>query len=242
MTTADWKEWALSLLFPLHCFLCGKPLPDTGWLCPSCTPPEAAGFCTCGKPPAECICQRMEGCCQAVVPAWVYTQGVERGIHRFKYDGCSYYAPFLGQAVARAVQEQLGEVPFDWVTYVPTSRARLRERGYCQTQLLARETAARLGLPVKSGILAHTGEGTQQARQKGLRDRQANAEKNFTLAKRPDLTGQRVLLVDDVYTSGSTLFRCAGLLSGLGAQVWAAAVASAVRHKDACQGGGNVVS
>ena len=108
---------------------------------------------------------------------------------------------------------------------------------------LARETAARLGLPVKSGILAHTGEGTQQARQKGLRDRQANAEKNFTLAKRPDLTGRRVLLVDDVYTSGSTLFRCAGLLSGLGAQVWAAAVATAVRRKgDACQGGGNVVS
>ena len=128
---------------------------------------------------------------------------MERGIHRFKYDGCSYYAPFLGQAVARAVQEQLGEVPFDWVTYVPTSRARLRERGYCQTQLLAWETAARLGLPVKSGILAHTGEGTQQARQRGLRDRQANAEKNFTLAKRPDLTGRRVLLVDDGSRDGT---------------------------------------
>ena len=148
----------------------------------------------------------------------------------------------MGETLAKVLQDRLGPIPFDFVTYVPTSHSRLRERGYCQTQLLAREVARHLKLPVKGGILAHTGEGTQQARQKGLSARQENAAKNFVLARRPDLKGRQVLLVDDVYTTGSTIQQCAGLLGELGALVWAAAVATVVRSPGACQGRGNVVS
>ena len=227
----DLWERLVTLVFPHKCFLCERVLEGTGWLCKGCELPTAGGeLCVCGKRREECICDRLAGAYVAAAAPLYYTEGVERGIHRFKYDGRSYYAHFLGELMAREVKERFGGVAFDFVTYVPLTRRKERARGYSQTLLLAREVSAALGVPVRGGVLEHTGRGGAQARQKGLEARRQNAGKNFTARPGVDLSGKRVLLVDDVLTTGSTAGRCASLLRERGAEVWVA-VAATTRRK-----------
>lgn len=224
-----WREWLLTLLFPHKCFLCGRVLPDTGWLCAGCVLPETEDLCPrCGKEWNACICGRAayDGAC---APLW-YADGVRVGIHRFKYDGRAYYAAFLGELMTDCIRANLQRIPFDLVTYVPMHVRKRRARGYCQSELLAREVAQRLDLPLEE-TLRHTKNRRAQMEQKGIANRRENARKSFEpLGK--DLSGLRVLLVDDVLTSGSTASRCAELLKEQGAEyVFLAAAATTRRER-----------
>lgn len=209
-----WRERLLTLLFPHKCFLCGRTLAGTGWLCEKCRLPQADSLCLgCGKGRDDCVCGKIsyDG---ATAPLW-YVGGVRHGIHRFKYDGRRYYGAFLGEMMARRVCEDFAGLPFDLITFVPMHPKKRRSRGYCQSAVLAREVGALLNLPVEE-TLRHTGNRSAQAAQKGKGARQDNAERSFTQGE-IDLTGKRVLLVDDVLTTGSTASRCAELLKGQGA-------------------------
>ena len=110
------------------------------------------------------------------------------------------------------------DIPFDFVTYVPMHPKKRRQRGYCQTELLARALAKRLGLPVSDGFIVHTGLGGAQMEQKGFDAREANARQAFAACKGRHIDGGTVLLIDDVLTSGATVRRCAALLLERGAQ------------------------
>lgn len=209
-----WKDRLLTLLFPHKCFLCGRVLPDMGWLCKTCVLPETEDLCPrCGKEWDDCICGTVsyDG---ASAPLW-YMEGVRRGIYRFKRDGRAYYASFLGELMARRLQSDLERIPFDLVTYVPMHPKKQRARGYCQSRLLAQEVAARLELPVEDTLI-HTGNRCAQKEQKGVASRRANARRSFAAGDK-NLTGLRVLLVDDVLTTGSTASCCADLLREQGA-------------------------
>lgn len=233
-----WRERLLTLLFPHKCFLCGRVLSGTGWLCGGCALPETEDLCPrCGKEWNACICGAVayDG---ASAPLW-YVQGVRVGIHRFKYDGRAYYAAFLGELMADRVLADLGRVPFDLITYVPMHPKKRRARGYCQSELLARQVAGRLDLPLEE-TLSHTKNRRAQMEQKGLADRRENAKKSFTSLEK-DLSGLRVLLVDDVLTTGSTASRCAELLKEQGAAsvyVLAAATTRREGKRKICQKNG----
>jgi competence protein ComFC len=111
--------------------------------------------------------------------------------------------------------------PIDVITSVPVAAARYRERGYNQSELIARLVARRLGLPYSSLLMRAT-----STHQIGL-DRRSRLEQvagAFFATKR--LSGQYVLVVDDVVTTGATLSECAAVLQASGASgVWGAAVA-----------------
>lgn len=210
-----WKDRLLTLLFPHKCFLCGRTLAGTGWLCEKCVLPETDGLCLgCGKKRDGCVCGGI--CYDGATASLWYQEGVRRGIHRFKYDGRWYYTAFLGELMARRVQEDFPDFSFDLVTYVPMHPKKRRARGYCQSALLAREVGAGLGLPVE-GTLRHTGNRGVQAEQKTTEARKDNAKRSFAAGEK-NLAGLRVLLVDDVLTTGSTASRCAELLKELGAR------------------------
>lgn len=226
MSKPSWREWLLTLLFPHKCFLCGRVLPDTGWLCKGCILPEADGLCRCGMEPDSCICDEADYD-SASAPLW-YTAGVRHGIHRFKYDGRAYYAAFLGELMADRIRLDLGGAPFDFVTFVPMHPRKRRARGYCQSQLLAKEIARRLDIPME-GTLRHTGNRKAQMEQKGLAKRRENALRSFENGE-GDLSGMRLLLVDDVLTTGSTASCCARLLKEQGALSVHVAVAATTRR------------
>lgn len=212
---STWQEWLMALFFPHKCFMCGRIVAGVDWLCPACRLPMTEDLCPrCGKPWDTCVCGTVsyDG---AYAPLW-YKDGVRQGIHRFKYDGRTYYGRFLGELMAAGLVDTLGEIPFDLVSYVPMHRQKERARGYSQSRILAREVAARLALPLEE-TLCHTGNRKTQVEQHGILARKENAKKSFVGAGK-DLQGLSILLVDDVLTTGATLSCCAELLKEQGAR------------------------
>lgn len=160
------------------------------------------------------------------VSALRYEGDVREAIHRFKFRGRQSYAQVFGRLLAYAVAHQLTE-DFDLVTFVPSNRARTRKRGYNHAELLARDAAQRLRKPV-----AQTLRKTRATKAMfGLKpsQRRANVLGAFAVsAPQEKLSGRRILLVDDIYTTGATLSECARVLKAAGAtHVFAATLARA---------------
>lgn len=126
---------------------------------------------------------------------------------RLKYRNGRSVVPWLAAGMAALVA---GAHDLDTVTWAPTSRARRRHRGFDQAELLARAAAARLGRPCRP-LLIRSGGGPQTGRSREERRRGPG------FAARQEAAGARVLLVDDVVTSGATLAAAAEALRAAGA-------------------------
>ncbi len=203
----------LNLLYPPKCMVCGRLLatPD---LCPDCAALLEAALLP------EAV--RLEGgiVCAA---AFYYDEPLRDVILRYKFHGRAHYSPTLGRYLARAAQMQLPG-SFDLVTWAPVSRRRRRQRGYDQGELLARAVAEAWNIPAQP--LLKKSRHTPRQSSLNARERRANAAGAYAPVNHQPLTGQRVLLVDDIVTTGSTLLTCAGVLQQQGAEVLCAALAA----------------
>ena len=218
----------LDLFYPQHCSLCGcrTEVEGTG---------EREVFCdTCLskiQPPAEYHCQvcshPMDGlmlcpncdgrnwCLETIVTACRYEGGVRELIQRFKYGRDIALARPLGRLLLRALDDpRLKGRSFDVVVPIPLHPLRERERGFNQEELLARFLARSMKIP-KQVLLKRIRPTAQQA---GFdrAHRMENLRGAFEL-KRPLPTDARILLVDDVSTTGATLDACAAVLKKSGA-------------------------
>jgi ComF family protein len=126
-----------------------------------------------------------------------------------KFAGVHGLASHLAAAMAEASRDMGADV----VAWVPLSRRRRSRRGFDQAELLARALAKRIDLPVRS-LLARTRDSSSQARRSGA-DRRAALQGAFRVTERPPA---RVMLVDDVLTTGSTASACAEALKAMGAE------------------------
>ena len=201
------------LFFPSRCAFCGK-LREDG-VCPACEAklPRLKKTLLTDQPYGKCaVPLRYEG-------------EAREALLTLKFRGGQYAARGLGALLARCAAEELsGE--FDCVTWVPVSSRRLRERGYDQAYLLARE-AARLWDAKPANLLAKHRDNPPQS---GLNaaERRANVLGAYHHVSPGVLSGARVLLIDDIVTTGATLSECVRtLLDGGAESVVCACVASA---------------
>ena len=213
-----WYARLLDVLFPPKCPFCGKVLEKPG-ICPTCEKDLP------WIPGAEALREGPGGlrCAGAV---W-YEKAVRDALLRLKFQGASEIAEPLGELVARCAAEQFGG-EFDTVTWVPVSRKRLRRRGYDQAELLAR-SACRLWETQPVRLLEKTVDNPAQS---GIRDaaaRRANVLGVYEAVG--DVTGKRVLLIDDICTSGATLTECVRVLENAGAER-VVCVAAALARKE----------
>jgi ComF family protein len=142
-----------------------------------------------------------------------------------KYHGRLSAAPLLGKLLAQTLTQRLGPDPADGIVPIPLHPTRMRERGFNQAIVLAQALAKRLGLPIRKDLLIRHRPTEPQA---GLSraERLANVREAFRLHPDPWVRLKRILLVDDVYTTGATAEACARLLKQAGAStVTAAAIA-----------------
>lgn len=209
----------LDLLFPPKCVFCGKllDLQEEG-LCAACRRdlPWLEGAA------AE---QTLEGISLCVSPLR-YCGSVRDSLRRYKFQGCRGYHRAYGPLLARCIQTHL-EGRYDLITWAPLSARRKRERGYDQAYLLASAAARALGttaVPLLRKV-KHT------AAQSGLEEddqRRSNVLGVYAPFPPAAAAGKRILLVDDIVTTGSTLVSCAKVLREAGAaDVVCAAVARA---------------
>ena len=209
---------------PSRCPGCGAPTAPERLLCPRCwVAVPGAGLVLC----ARCLGLEREpvGCARhpgfRVGAAWVYDERAALVIGAFKYAGRTDLAAPLAVELARA---PLPDARPELVTEAPLHPARRRERGYDQAALLAEALAARLGVPFLPGALERTRATPAQARL-GARRRRANLAGAMRVRRPQSLKGRRVLVVDDVITTGATLEACLGALEACGASAAGVAVA-----------------
>ncbi|MBR3108862.1 MAG: ComF family protein [Clostridia bacterium] len=232
------EEAVSGLLFPhaACCLCCGDPrrADAADCLCAACReklksmrlPPEACERCLSpvkrGKPCAFCRSPLMKPIEKVYAP---YRYGAEsrRLIHQLKFNQCEEAAPLLGKAMADALPDR----DFDCVTPVPLHRFRLRRRGCNQSLLLCRELSARTGIPTLELLQRNRYHRPQSLTPKALR--QKNVANAFSCVK--NVEGLRVLLVDDVRTTGSTAFSCAKTLRDAGAESVSLCVATVVYRR-----------
>ena len=203
----------LDLLFPPKCPFCRK-VQDAPGMCPACEKSlpwtdEAHGLRT------------LRGGLLCAAPLW-YEDSVREAIRRFKFHGGVSAAKPLGELIAQAAAERLsGE--FDTVAWVPVSAKRLRQRGYDQSRLLA-ENACRLWGVEPEPLLRKIRDNPAQSSLDSAEDRWRNTQGVYAAAGEP--AGKRILLIDDVCSTGSTLVSAAKTLLAAGAAgvVCAAAV------------------
>ena len=144
---------------------------------------------------------------------------MREAVHQFKYRNLRA----LAAPLAELLHEYLNANPFpaDVIVPVPLHQKRLRERGYNQSEVLARELGKRTSIPVVKDCLVRRRHTPPQARTATVEERKSNIADAFACIDQR-LQNRHVLLVDDVATSGATLDACAAALKGQGAaSVWA---------------------
>ena len=196
------------LIYPPKCPFCGRVLEKgEDGLCVECQ--ETLPWTEPGDG------KDVEFCDSCLSPLW-YRDGVREAVHRYKFGGGSAHAPLFGELMAQCLsdrQERLAEL----IVWVPLHPKRRKKRGFDQSELLARRVGELTGLPVVPGFkkVRHTQIQSQLQEDSA---RRANVAGAYVLLPGLDAAGRRVVLVDDIVTSGATLSECAALLRQAGAE------------------------
>jgi ComF family protein len=225
------KDIALNLLFPQRCVGCGK---EGGLICPAChrnMPRIVPPVCPrCGKSqPNGVICSGCAGWqpnIDGIRSPFRFDGVIRQAVHQFKYQNLRT----LAVPLSRFLQEYLtaNPIPVEVLVPVPLHPRRLRERGYNQSAMLAENLGKLTDLPLVPDCLIRTRFSIPQARTENVEERKKNVAGVFTCRSRV-LQNKRVLLIDDVATTGMTLDACArALKEGGAASVWGLVLAREV--------------
>jgi ComF family protein len=253
-------ESLFSVLFPSDCRICSEPLLNISRLpvCLDCVAriePVRGKVCSiCGERVLSSyadmdsegvrrcpVCRRIDRPFSRAVAYGGYEGGLRELIHLLKYNGVRPAANVLGRMLAEAIADL--EPSFDEaglfdqgsiaVIPVPLYKTKRRQRGFNQAELIAKAALkaypARERMQLVTDLLLRTRDTHSQIGLTSLQ-RRANLRGAFAVARAAEVTGRQVLLVDDVYTTGTTATECARVLRRAGArQVWVATVARTLK-------------
>jgi len=222
---------ALNLIFPQFCVGCGR---EGALFCGSCLkslPRIEPPICPrCGRPqqePTLCnSCFQWQADIDGIRSPFRFEGTIREAVHRLKYGNLRVIA----MPLALLMNEYLGNCPLDGelLMPVPLHARRLRERGYNQSALLAAELGKLTGLPVDDTSLVRGKYVLPQARTGSVAERRANVAGVFA-CRGNAVNGKRVIVIDDVSTSGATLNACASALKAAGASaVWGLTLAKEI--------------
>ena len=233
-----WLHSALDLLFPRTCAGCGRPDPEDRrhlcWNCLAEIPFIQPPFCSrCGDPVAgrvdhAYVCAL---CAGRVVhfdrarSVARYDGAVGQAVRELKYHKAVWVAPDLADLLEAGVRAHYDVGAIDAVAFVPLHPMRRRERGFNQAEILAAHLARRIHKPLLRRVVARV-RFTPTQTKLTLSARADNVKNAFAPRSTRWLQGRRILLVDDVMTTGATVNACAeALKTGGAAEVWVMTVA-----------------
>ena len=224
-----WLDAGFAFFYPPVCQFCGqrRAKPEEGFVCSHCwsqvrfiRPP----YCErCGLPfeghfttTFECAnCREMELHFSAARSAVVASGLVLEAIHRYKYQGALWFEPFLADLLVREAGPALLEQKWDWIVPVPLHPTKKREREFNQAGRLAAQLSASTKIPVNENWLRRVSPTVTQTRLT-REQRTGNMRGAFAMASGKRFHGERVVLLDDVFTTGATTSACAKVLQTAG--------------------------
>jgi ComF family protein len=144
-----------------------------------------------------------------------------------KYNGKFSIGFFLGKILADALKDKFNEWEFDYIVPVPLHHLKRAERGYNQSDFIARGIKSIIKIPINAKILIRT-RFTESQTNLNMQERNENMKNAFSVKRKKLLKGKTILLIDDVITTGATISECGRILLENGAvKVYAASVAIA---------------
>lgn len=215
--------------FPRRCDICGEVVAVTDSICDKCCDNIAitGDVCySCGKMKKDCSCDKShhKPDYNAIIAPFVYDGNVVNAIHRLKFYNRPELAIPMGRQIANTVKEHFGDVSFDIITSVPLTMRRNYKRGYNQSELLAKTVAKELGVPYKDTLKKIFN--TPPQRNVSAKYRRGNVFGAYDVRPKADIEDKKILIVDDVKTTGATISHCAYILKIYGAEsVYAATFA-----------------
>lgn len=211
----------LALLFPPKCVLCKKFLKKGER--------DFCAHCRENTPKTEKSNFRFSFVA-GWTAVWYYKDDVKTSLKRFKFSGRRSYAPAYGRMLAAKLQKEK-PFAFDVLTYVPIAPLRRLKRGFDQVELIAETVGAELGVTPCQTLRKIRNTPPQS----GIADparRRANVLNAYRVIDPETIKGKRVLLLDDIITTGATASECARMLLTSGAkEVFCAAVAVSTHKK-----------
>ncbi len=226
----------LTLIFPPRCPFCGTVISNSELICPDCAAGlplvdfQSAECCSrCGKYRSACICGKQRILFSSCTSVLEYSGKVKRGIDTLKRHSRSTAVDYMGTLMADAVRVRFGDAAFDFITAVPMNAEKEKERGHNQAKTLARHISVLLGISYLESPIGRLA-GTPVQHSLSHLARLENSKQSYSICDYTSLSG-RILLVDDVMTTGATVNRCAALLIELGAsRVDVVSVATTMLH------------
>lgn len=208
-------------LFPEKCVLCGRLLEKNELdLCHSCR--VHAPQCP--------VMNSKYPYLNSWIALWYYEDTVRRSMLRYKFYGKRNYAASYARLLGmKLLQEE--RTDFDMLTWIPISHKRRRKRGFDQVELLAQKLGAELGV-IPQPLLKKVRDNPAQSGIVGQAERRANVLGVYQVLCPEAVRGKRILLLDDIVTTGATAGECARVLLTAGAkEVHFAVIAAARQHK-----------
>ncbi len=218
-----WKQM-INFLFPLRCICCGRMLDTDAEisLCNQCHPVvftryvEPRAFEKKFFDRVYCVAD--------------YTGHVRRAVLKYKFGNARYLANTFGTLIAERIQKNVPKTAFDLVTCVPLSPGRLKERGFNQSADIAKVVANIFGIPFEPDMLIKVKELSPLSKMPAA-ERRKRVRGAYRFCENCEITKKRILLIDDIYTTGATIDECAKVLCMYGAASVTAAAMCAAVHK-----------
>jgi competence protein ComFC len=229
-TATSWTEAALGFIYPAFCQLCNgaRAAAKEGYICTDCyqrvrfvKPP----FCErCGLPfpgdittTFECTnCRDTELHFSSARSAVIANEVALDVIHRYKYSRALWFEPFLADLLIRAAAAELTHAKWDAIVPVPLHPTKERDREFNQAERLGHHLSRATGICLKNEYLRRIAPTLTQT--KLTREQRAkNVHRAFAAKPNLQLKGERIVLIDDVLTTGATTSACAGILRAAGA-------------------------
>ena len=209
-------HWIVNFLFPPKCVLCRKVLETQETdLCRRCR----------ADSPDYSHRKRNLQFLDSFTAVWYYENNIRRSLLRYKFYGARGYAAAYGRLLAMRLRREYPE-GFDVLTWIPISRLRKFRRGYDQVELLTRAVGRELEMEPVS-VLKKVRNNRQQSKIQDAAQRRANVLGVYRATNPEAIKGKRVLLLDDIFTTGATASEAARVLLTAGAkEVHCAAVAA----------------
>ena len=234
-----WVNAGLGLVYPEVCQVCGSARATVAerFLCAGClgkVKPIRPPYCSrCGLPYEGAITGTFEcGNCREAGLEFAFARSavvageeVLQVIHQYKYKRAYWFEPLLAEWLIRATEPELHIQSWHRLVPIPLYPAKEREREFNQAERLAKRLSRALGIPVDSSCVRRV-RATESQTRLSREERHQNMHKAFEAKRGAGLEGQRLVLIDDVMTTGATTSACAKALRKAGAAevcVWTVA-------------------
>ena len=219
------KKWLLRQVYPDRCPVCDKALFGEE-ICPGCLPKlkyvRQPSCMRCGKPledEAKEYCSDCSGGKHWFVQGkavWVHQGAVSQMLYRYKYENRRDYTDFLASQASAKYGKWIKMRGIDCIMPIPLHKKKQNQRGYNQAELLARQISQNVHIPIDAHCLIRT-RNTVPQKELSDKERKKNLKNAFKI-RRNVVQYKKVLLVDDIYTTGSTIDAAAQALQKAGAE------------------------